>query len=359
MDYFINIDSIIDVDKTQIREAYDSGVIADLSLVFAEPPEDLGSDDSEFYPENLPPIAVVPAPGNEGKYWIVDGHHRYKAAKNTGKEFVMVDILIPSGFNEPVKDLDDLRYIQASCNGQAFANRTIETRRRQVKAAIKKQTSWVAFQVAKYCHVSVDLVNSVFAEMEAAENLKKPQKPIEKAQAAIADPANAGKSNVQIAKAAGVDERTVRRARQNSDPKNAEVDEVRKNTEPKKYAPQTPEDCWDYQCKVCGNDCNESLEFDWNGDKLYFCCWDCVEEFAKENELEIDDVNFTLLERDFDAQLDKVASKARETIKTPEPDSIPIRDKSNIDSIVDDVLSWLGDRAEIFAVLLRDKIDGN
>ena len=63
------------------------------------------------------------------------------------------------------------------------------------------------------------------------------------------------------------------------------------------------------------------------------------------------------IEKDFDAQLEKVASKAREKLKAPEADSILIRDKSNIDMIIDDVLSWLGDRADVFAVLLRDRIE--
>lgn len=359
MDYFINIDSICDVDKTQIREGYDSGVIADLSLMFAEPPEDLESDDSKSYPENLPPISVVPAPGNDGKYWIVDGHHRYKAAKNTGKEFVKVDILIPAGFAEPVNDLDDLRFLQAAENAEAVANRTVETRRRQVRATIKKRPDWRTFQIARYCHVSYDLVNSVWAELEAQDEAQKPKKPIEKAAEAIQKPENAGKSNVEIAKAAGVDERTVRRARQNSDPKNAEA-EVRKNSDLKKSAP--PES--DRKTPLCDN-CGDEfafLEYDWNGDKFHFCDSGCVDEFAEKNGLDVDHVNFMFIEKDFDAQLEKVASKAEASLKKAgfvevRPDSIPIRDKGNIDMIVDDVLNWLGDRADVFAVLLRDRIE--
>ena len=325
MNYKISLDSIIDVDKTQIREAYDNGVIADLSLMFAEPPEDLEgeeTDEADYYPPELPPIAVVPAPGDDSKYWIIDGHHRYKAAKATGKRMILADI------RDGVKDLDALRYLQANCNGEAVANRTIETRRRQVKAAIKAEPKWYPFQIARYCHVSVDLVHSVFAELEA----QKPKKPIEKAQAAIADPANAGKSNRQIAKAAGVTEGTVRKAK---------ADEVRKNSEPKKYAPEKAP---------------EELRA-------------IAQERAKGGGLptvtadELLRTDFTEPEPAIDAQLDKVASKAEASLKAAgfvevHPDSIPIRDKSNIASIVDDVLEWLGDRAEIFAVLLRERLDG-
>ena len=351
MNYKISLDSIIDVDRTQIREAYDNGVIADLSLMFAEPPEDLEgeeTDEADYYPPELPPIAVVPAPGDDSKYWIIDGHHRYKAAKATGKRMILADI------RDSVKDLDALRYLQANCNGEAVANRTIETRRRQVKAAIKAEPKWYPFQIARYCHVSVDLVHSVFAELEA----QKPKKPIEKAQEAIADPANAGKSNRQIAKAAGVDEETIRRAKKGEG-------KVRENSEPKNPAPETPEEFIeqhnrDYpDCANCGSpNIGDLIEYDWNGEKLYFCDEDCVEEFADKNGLEVDHVNGYFIEKDFDAQLDKVAAKARESVKAPVSDSIPIRDKSNIDSIVDDVLSWLGDRAEIFAVLLRERLDG-
>ena len=355
MNYTISIDSIIDVDKTQIREAYDNGVIADLSLMFAEPPEDLEgeeTDEADYYPPELPPIAVVPAPGDDSKYWIIDGHHRYKAAKATGKRMILADI------RDGVKDLDALRYLQANCNGEAVANRTVETRRRQVKAAIRAEPKWYPFQIARYCHVSVDLVHSVFAELEA----QKPKKPIEKAQEAIADPANAGKSNRQIAKAAGVNEQTVRRAKAES--------ELRENSEPKNHAPETPEEFIeqhnkDYpDCANCGSpNVGDLIEYDWNGEKLYFCDEDCVEEFAEKNGLEVDHVNGYFIEKDFDAQLDKVAAKARESVewkptREETPYCIRLRDCNNIEKIVDDVLEWLGDRAEIFAVLLRERLDG-
>ena len=289
MNYKISIDSIIDVDWTQIREAYDNGVIADLSLMFAEPPENCEIDEADYYPPELPPISVVPAPGDDSKYWIIDGHHRYKAAKATGKRMILADI------RDGVKDLDALRYLQANCNGEAVANRTIETRRRQVKAAIKAEPKWYPFQIARYCHVSVDLVHSVFAELEA----QKPKKPIEKAREALSKPGSGGKSNRQLAKEAGVDEGTIRKAKE----------EVRKYSEPKNSAPEkTPEPA-------------------------------------------------------IDAQLDKVAAKARESVewkptREETPYCIRLRDCNNIEKIVDDVLEWLGDRAEIFAVLLRERLDG-
>ena len=355
MNYTIPIDSIIDVDRTQIREAYDNGVIADLSLMFAETPENCECDEADYYPPELPPIAVVPAPGDDSRYWIIDGHHRYKAAKATGKRMILADI------RDGVKDLDALRYLQANCNGEAVANRTIETRRRQVKAAIKAEPKWCPFQIARYCHVSVDLVHSVFAELEA----QKPKKPIEKAQAAIADPANAGKSNRQIAKETGVSERTVRRARQNSERKNAEADEARKNSEPKKYAPEkVPEPpAKTRKCDYCGGECDWSICYDWNGENYYFCDSVCVEDFAEKEQLEVDEVNKMFIEKDFDAQLDKVAAKARESVEwKPTREEMPycirLRDRNNIEKIVDDVLEWLGDRAEIFAVLLRERLDG-
>ena len=337
MNYTIPIDSIIDVDKTQIREAYDNGVIADLSLMFAEPPEDLEgeeTDEADYYPPELPPIAVVPAPGDDTKYWIIDGHHRYKAAKATGKRMILADI------RDGVKDLDALRYLQANCNGEAVANRTVETRRRQVKAAIKAEPKWYPFQIARYCHVSVDLVHSVFEELEA----QKPQKPIEKAKEALSKPGSGGKSNRQLAKEAGVDEGTIRKAKE----------EVRKYSEPKNSAPEkTPEP---KKCFTCGNDCDGSICYKYKGEDRYFCDKQCLEEFEDFYSVEHD-------EPAIDAQLDKVAAKARESVEwKPTREEMPycirLRDCNNIEKIVDDVLEWLGDRAEIFAVMLRERLDG-
>lgn len=363
MDYFINIDSICDVDKTQIREGYDNGVIADLSLMFA---------DGNEYPDELPPMTVTQKPGDDFHYWLVDGHHRFKAAKNTGVTKLKVKILDEG----EVKDLDDLRFLQSAENAEAVANRTVETRRRQVKAAIKKRPDWRTFQIARYCHVSYDLVNSVWAELEAQDEAQKPKKPIEKAAEAISKPENAGKSNRQIAKETGLAEQTVRRAKQEA--------EMRQNSERKIDAPSESDNypagyVPDYQCPNCGNDNSGELCFDWNGKKLYFCCYDCIEEYAAENDLEVDHVNHMFIENDFDAQLEKVASNARErdaveinldkaAAKAAEslkaagfvevhPDSIPIRDNANIEWIVDDVLDWLKDRADVFAVLLRDRIE--
>ena len=108
MDYFINIDSICDVDQTQIREGYDSGVIADLSMMFA---------DGNEYPDELPPMTVTQKPGDDFHYWLVDGHHRYKAAKNTGVTKLRVKILDDGEVN----DLDDLRFLQATENAEAVA----------------------------------------------------------------------------------------------------------------------------------------------------------------------------------------------------------------------------------------------
>lgn len=337
MDYFINIDSICDVDQTQIREGYDNGVIADLSLMFA---------DGNEYPDELPPMTVTQKPGDDFHYWLVDGHHRYKAAKNTGVTKLRVKILDEGEVN----DLDDLRFLQAAENADAVANRTVETRRRQVMAAIKKRPDWRTFQIARYCHVSYDLVNSVWAELEAQDEAQKPKKPIEKAAEAIQKPENAGKSNRQIAKETGLSVDTVNRAKvnDNSDRKN-------RSHEPKPPASVR-------NCDCCGKKRDEFICYDWNGENYYFCCLGCVYDFARKENLECDEVNHMFIECDFDAQLEKVASKAEASLKKAgfvevHPDSIPIRDNANIEWIVDDVLYWLKDRADVFAVLLRDRIE--
>ena len=247
--------------------------------------------------------------------------------------------------------------MQAAENAEAVANRTVETRRRQVKAAIKKRPDWRTFQIARYCHVSYDLVNSVWAELEAQDEAQKPKKPIEKAAEAISKPENAGKSNRQIAKETGLALTTIQRAKKDGG-------EVIQNSERKNGSPQTPEPepFKMPKCDQCHGDNPGVMDVDWNGEKFHFCCLECLKEFAKEHDLEYDDLNFMFIEKDFDAQLEKVASKAEASLKAAgfvevHPDSIPIRDNANIEWIVDDVLDWLKDRADVFAVLLRDRIE--
>ena len=140
---------------------------------------------------------------------------------------------------------------------------------------------------------------------------------------------------------------------------------MNKNSEPKKCSPdKTPETPAKVRkCDCCGDECDSLICYDWNGENYYFCCLGCVFDFAEKEQLEVDEINHVFIEKDFDAQLDKVAAKARESVEwKPTREEMPycirLRDCNNIEKIVDDVLEWLGDRAEIFAVLLRERLDG-
>lgn len=160
----IPIASIVDVEETQIREAYNQQVIDDLKLLFKEDDQDKESKDysvyldpknhkeiEECYPLYLPPIIVARCPDDKEKFWILDGHHRYQAAVESGRTWISAQIINPKYFK--IKNIDDLRFLQARENTDAVANRTNETKRRQVRAA-RLKSDWNANQIARYCHVS-------------------------------------------------------------------------------------------------------------------------------------------------------------------------------------------------------------
>lgn len=220
----IPIDAIVDTRQTQIREAENADVIDELIRHYqiASDIVEEDGDDNTAYPADLPPIVVVACPGKPGKYWIIDGHHRYRAAVSNGMAKIRAWEIADANFD--VKDMDDLHFLQARENIAIRANRTTETKRRQVAAALKKRPNWTKSQIAHYCYVSFDLVSSVMDELNQSGEAVETKKPVKLATDAIAKPENVNKSNRQLAKELGVNEKTVR--------------QVRKNSEPKKSAPQ-------------------------------------------------------------------------------------------------------------------------
>ena len=83
----IPLDAIVDTDETQIREMYNEYAVTEFERIYREestPGHNAGE-------ETLPPISVVPCPGRKGKYWILDGHHRYRAASRTKRSEIRAD----------------------------------------------------------------------------------------------------------------------------------------------------------------------------------------------------------------------------------------------------------------------------
>ena len=308
----IDLVDIVDVDQTQIREAYDQGVIDELKRLFNEqdPYHTTENAVPDYYPDELQPISVVRCPYDKSKYWIIDGHHRYQAACETKKEKIYALIANSNGTEESleVKNIDDLRFLQARENDDAVANRTRETKRRQIIAAMKKRPNWNLHQVAEYCNVSWQLAFTIHEELCASGEYKRLFKPAEKVQEAIDKPENASKSNRELAKELDVSEGTVRK--------------VRKISKSKKYAPDAE--------KV--GDCSGCLRLvlkpyvvtTQNGEKLRFCSESCAEEYACREGLifDSDTARFFDNEEDFrnaDA-LDKLSQKAQDYLKDSDPE---------------------------------------
>lgn len=388
----IPIASIVDVEETQIREAYNQQVIDDLKLLFKEDDQDKESKDysvyldpknhkeiEECYPLCLPPIIVARCPDDKEKFWILDGHHRYQAAVESGRTWISAQIINPKYFK--IKNIDDLRFLQARENTDAVANRTNETKRRQVRAA-RLKSDWNANQIARYCHVSWNLVVDVIQE-DSSGKYERKGAPADKVQEAIDKPENASKSNRELAKELNVSEGTVRKVRKNQKKEKYAPDNTSESgSNPRAYNWQDPHCLLDGKPLIQGD---ATLYNDYDGTILSFCDEDCAKKWAHKNNRTWSEYSCNLgikdvanADKDADA-LDKVSQKAQDYLCHPTlnkttaetrrvvPDvekpmskvvksgSIPLKDVDNIQQIVDDVCDWLGDRVAAFAVLFQDK----
>ena len=311
----IKLTDIVDIDQTQIREQYDEGVIDELKRLFNwQNPYGNDDNDKNYYPAELNEIDVVRCPQDEKKFWIIDGHHRYKAALATGKETIRAMIVNNSGNIKSLKvnDIDDLRFLQARENDDAVANRTRETKRRQIIAAMKKRPNWNLHQVAEYCNVSWQLAFAVHEELSASGEHERISKPAEKVQEAIDKPENVSKSNRELAKELDVSEGTVRK--------------VRKISKSKKYAPDAGNSAGQTgDCIGCG-----ILTFTpyvvtlQNGEKLRFCSESCAEKYACREGLFFDSDTARFFDNEDDVRnadaLDKVSQKAQDYLKCSAPE---------------------------------------
>lgn len=278
----IKLTDIVDIDQTQIREQYDEGVIDELKRLFNwQNPYGNDDNDKNYYPAELNEIDVVRCPQDEKKFWIIDGHHRYKAALATGKETIRA-MIVNNGKIKSLKvnDIDDLRFLQARENDDAVANRTRETKRRQIIAAMKKRPNWNLHQVAEYCNVSWQLAFAVHEELSASGEHKLTS-PGKKVQEAVSKPENASKSNRELAKELDVSEGTVRKVRKISKSKKYAQDNTSESgSNSRAYNWQDPHCLLDGKPLIQGD---ATLYNDYDGTILSFCDEDCAKKWAYKN----------------------------------------------------------------------------
>jgi hypothetical protein len=110
--------------------------------------------------DTLPPIGVV-IDGDKVYPW--DGFHRNEAHRRSGLTTIAVDATYGT--------LRDAIKLAASANGAEQAERTDETKRRQVKAILDdpEWSSWSTNAIANWCRVSCNLVRSVKASILSPE----------------------------------------------------------------------------------------------------------------------------------------------------------------------------------------------
>jgi transcriptional regulator with XRE-family HTH domain len=149
--------------------------------------------------------------------WLADGFHRYYAAQKLGAQALDVD------WREGTLEMAKL--YAASANAEHGLRRTAGDKRRAIEMVLstKAGRNWTQEQIAKHCHVSQSWVSTVVTEYRTDKGPKKGPPPTkgERKRATIdaaiqTDPET---SDRRLARALGVDRKTVGRARERSKPR--------------------------------------------------------------------------------------------------------------------------------------------
>ena len=273
----------------------------------------------------FPPIEVIRAVCNSNDYIVVDGHHRLEAYKQAGLKTIQA-IVLQTG------DIGDAIFLAAGANQRHGLPRTKADIRNAVKEVLKAKDRLTPEDVRRQVGCSLSLVYEVKKELEETGEVESKATAAQKVEQALKDESNATKSNRELAKELDVDEKTVRKARNNST-----VEKIRAPEEEKLDKIATDAQAW--------LDDREPQE---------------VNKAAA-----FDEVKWLA---DFEARnrptLNKVTEETRRVVPEVEKpvervvkaDSIPLKDVDNIAQIVDDVCQWLGDRVETFKVLFLEKL---
>lgn len=311
----VSMDDIEDVEQTQLRESESENVFRELKRLYTAEMEACSTQ--RLHGGKVPLLRLIRKPGTKNKFWIIDGHHRYKAARKAGAKEIAVEVADPKLFK--VKNLDELHFLQARENATTQANRSTHDKFAAAEAVLKHHHHWTNNQIAKYCTISSAIVEAQRKRMEATGAIPKHEKPQAKAAAAVDNPENAKKSNRELAKELGVGEATVRRARQDSKQKI---------------------DAADPACLKCGKTLppkrRKGLSYTAeNGEKVKFCCRECVQAYAAERDLILDERNHIL-----SAKPKQKPEAAEEVHATPE-EEVQDADSAALDKVSSRAQHWV------------------
>lgn len=311
----VSMDDIEDVEQTQLRECESENVFKELKRLYTAEMEACSTE--RLHGGKVPLLRLIRKPGTKNKFWIIDGHHRYKAAKKAGAKEIAVEVADPKLFK--VKNLDELHFLQARENATTQANRSTHDKFAAAEAVLKHHHHWTNNQIAKYCTISSAIVEAQRKRMEATGAIPKHEKPQAKAAAAVDNPENAKKSNRALAKELGVGEATVRRARQDSTKKN---------------------DAADPACLKCGKTLppkrRKGLSYTAeNGEKVKFCCRECVQAYAAERDLILDERNHILSAKP------KLKPEAAEEVHATPEEEVQDTDSAALDKVSSRAQRWV------------------
>ncbi len=111
--------------------------------------------------EHWPPLRVVP---HEGRYLLVDGFHRYAAARHLGLAEVPVVVLQVS----PDDDLASLAFDLNASHGRPLS---LGDRRAFASYLLKRHFQWSDREVARRCGLAQATVAKIRRELERAEQI--------------------------------------------------------------------------------------------------------------------------------------------------------------------------------------------
>ena len=311
----VNMDDIEDVEQTQLRECESENVFKELKRLYTAEMEACSTE--RLHGGKVPLLRLIRKPGTKNKFWIIDGHHRYKAARKAGAKEIAVEVADPRLFK--VKNLDELHFLQARENATTQANRSTHDKFAAAEAVLKHHHHWTNNQIAKYCTISSAIVETARVKMEATGAIPKHEKPQAKAAAAVENPENAKKSNRELAKELGVGEATVRRVRQDSKQKNDAVVPA---------------------CLKCGKTLDpkrrKGLTYtSEKGVKVKFCCRECVQTYAAENNLILDERNHILSAKP------KLKPEAAEEVHATPEEEVQDADSAALDKVSSRAQEWV------------------
>lgn len=157
--------------------------------------------------EKFPPLLVYFDP-NKDETYLADGFHRYMAHMQVRSDE-------PLAVERRTGTKEAAQWAAIGANQSHGLRRTNADKRRAVRLAVlhPQACDMSSRQIAEHVGVSDRFVSTIRSEMEGEGEIPTAKTPMDKAREALADPANEGRSNREIAEKIGVAKNTVDRAR--------------------------------------------------------------------------------------------------------------------------------------------------